>query len=174
MDVKQAIQQRKSIRQYKVDEVSEGLIAQILEAGRLAPTGKNTQPQKFYIVKTKEDKEKLKKNNIFKQDFVYQAPLIIICCADLNAYEESYKEIDKSKNQLRAERDMGIVSAFMILQATELNLGSCYIGSMEKEKIKQVLNLPTDYFIPYAIVFGYSAEESQGTPRKNLEDFILS
>ncbi len=173
MDVKQAIQTRRSIRQYKVDEVADDLIQEILEAGRLAPTGRNTQPQKFYIIKSEEDKQKLKEKNIFKQDFVYQSPVIIICCADLDFYNESYGPVSQADANLKASRDMGIVSAFMILQATELGLGSCYIGSMEKEKIKQVLNLPANYFIPYAIVFGYPDEEPKKRIRKNLEDFIL-
>jgi len=173
MDVKKAIETRHSIRKYKADEVTDDLIQEILEAGRLAPTGRNTQPQKFYIIKSEEDKQKLKENNIFKQDFVYQSPVIIICCADLNFYNESYGPMSQADANFKASRDMGIVSAFMILQATELGLGSCYIGSMEKEKIKIVLNIPQDYVVPYVITVGYPDEEPQERIRKNLEDFIL-
>jgi nitroreductase len=173
MDVKQAIEQRRSIRKYKVDEVSDNLIKEILEAGRLVPTGNNAQPQRFYIVKKQEDKQKLKDNNIFFQDFVYTAPVIIVCAADPQVYTKQVKGWD-SDNNTRALRDLSLATSFMLLRATELKLGTCVVGWIDKEKIKKILNIPSSYIVPYIVTLGYADEKPKERVRKDLNDFILN
>lgn len=173
MDVKQAIQQRRSIRQYKVDKVPDDLVKEILEAGCLAPTGNNAQPQRFYIIETSEDKQKLKDNNIFMQDFVYTAPIVIVCTADPQVYTKQVKGWD-SDNNTRALRDLSLATSFMLLQATELGLGTCVVGWIDKEKIKKILNIPKDYIVPYVITVGYADENPKERVRKDLNDFVLN
>ena len=171
MDVKQAIQKRKSIRQYKDKEVSDDLIKELIDAAWLAPSGNNLQPCRFFIIKDKEVKNKLRENKIFYQDFVYTASIIIVCCGDPSVYVK-YKGFD-NENQTRAIRDVSIASGFLVLRATELELGTCYVGWIDKEKIKDVLNIPKDYVIPYIITVGYSDEEPEHRQRKDLSEIII-
>lgn len=174
MEVKEAIEKRRSIRRYQDKEISDEIIDELIEAARLAPSGNNVQPWKFKIIKDKKIVEKLKKEDIFKQDFVYTAPLIIVCCADPDLYstDKSVPGFD-DPNELRAIRDLSIASQNMVLRAVELGLGSCYIGWMEKEKIKQVLGIPMKYVAPYSICFGYPGEEGKIKEKNSKEEILL-
>ena len=173
MDVKNAIEKRRSIRKYQDKKLSDKLIKELINAARLAPSGNNAQPCRYFIIKDEETKNKLKTNEIFFQDFVYEAPVIIACCADPNVYK--YKKIKNwdDSNNLRAVRDLSIASSFLVLRATELNLGTCYVGWIEKEKIKQVLDIPKEYIVPYVITVGYPAEDPPPKPKHTLDEIIL-
>lgn len=91
MSLRKIIEKRKSVREYKGKGLPEELIKEIIDAARLAPSTCNTQPTRYFLVKDKEIKNKLKEVEIFKQDFVYKAPVIIVCCGDPEAYPHSGK-----------------------------------------------------------------------------------
>jgi nitroreductase len=153
MNVIDAIRERRSIRKYQNKDVPKGAVRDIIEAARLAPSGNNAQPWKFIVLR-KEEIEKLK--GVFPQDFVYTAPVIIVCsgCPDY------YKSKDKDDlNETRANRDVSIASGFMVLRATELGLGTCYIGWLDRKKIKKALKIPENHVVPFAITLGYPAGE---------------
>ena len=82
MNVKEAINLRKSIRKYQDKQIPEEIIVELLDAARKAPSAKNTQSHRYFIVNDQGTKDKLIKHNVFRRPFVYEAPLIIICCAD--------------------------------------------------------------------------------------------
>jgi len=172
MDVKKAIEKRRSIRKYQDKEISDDLIKELIDAARLAPSGLNTQPSKYLVVKDSEIKNKLRENGIFSQDFVYQASAIIVCCADPGAYKERSEKFD-NPNEIRAIRDLSIASSFLVLRATELGLGTCYVGWINREKIRDILDIPRDYRIPYVITVGYPAEQPESTSRKNIDEILL-
>lgn len=174
MDVKEAIQKRRSIRKYQDRGIPEKILMELIEAARMAPSGNNAQPWRFKIVTYQEDREKLRENHIFKQDFVYTAPALIVCCADPRMYPagEIDHELD-NPNETRAIRDLAIASQNMVLRATELGLGTCYIGWTDKKKIKSVLNIPKEYIIPYVITVGYAAESPKQRPRNKIEDIVF-
>ena len=172
MNVKEAIEKRQSVRSYKDKNIPEKVLNEVLDAARLAPSGNNAQPSRFYVVKTEEDKKKLKENDIFHQDFVYEAPAIIVCCSDPTAYPKNKDGWD-SEDETRAVRDISIASSFLVLRATELGLGTCYIGWVKKEEIKKVLGIPEKYVVPYVIPIGYPDEEPDERGRKPLEEIIL-
>ena len=170
MDVKKAILERKSIRKYKNNMPAQEEINEVLEAARLAPSGTNAQPCRYKIIKTDDEKNKLKEDNIVKQGFVYDAPVLIVCCADPSVYKKTALD---SENQIRALRDVSIASSFLVLRAAELGLGTCYIGWIEKEKIKETLNIPKEFVVPFIITLGYPDEEKGITPKKELGELLL-
>jgi len=159
MDVKEAIKRRYSVRAYSDKDVPRELVNELIEAAELAPSGNNAKPWHFVVVRSEEQKKLLRENGIFKQDFVYSAPVIIVCCADPSAYTKNVSGFDDD-NKTRAIRDLSISSAFLVLRATELGLGTCYIGWVKKEKIKQVLEIEKGYAVPYVITVGYANKAS--------------
>ncbi len=173
MNVKEAIEKRRSIRKYDDKEVTEEVLRELIDAARLAPSGNNAQPWYFKIVTSAEDKKKLKDSNMYPQDFVYTAPVLIICCADPSVYPagEFIKGMDHP-NQVRAIRDLSLACENLVLRAVELGLGTCYIGWMDKEKVKDLLDIPKDYIVPYTITVGYPAGGA-GEPKKKSADDIL-
>lgn len=172
MDVKEAIKRRRSVRKYQSKEISDDLIKEVIDAARLAPSGNNTQPSRYLIVRDNQIKDRLRENEVFKQDFVYEAPIIVVCCADPSIYKDMVKEWD-IPNEDRALRDLSIASFSLVLRATELGLGTCYVGWIKEEKIKEVLDIPKGYIVPYVIILGYSAEQPRLTPRNSIDEIIL-
>ncbi|MFC1697904.1 nitroreductase family protein [Nanoarchaeota archaeon] len=163
MDVKEAISVRKSIRKYQDKEISEDIINELLDAARRAPSARNTQSHKYFVVKG-ELIDKLKEKEVFKQPYIYTAPLIIVCCADPSLYNsgENYSLIDLS-----------IASSFLVLRATELGLGSVFVGLIEREKIKEVLNISKDFILPFVIPIGYPDENPVPKPKKEMKEIIF-
>jgi len=179
MDVKKAIEQRRSIRKYQDKEVPDSLIKEIIEAARLAPSAYNAQPSRFFIIKNKTDIKKLEENKIFKQDSIYRAPVIIVCCGDPDVFpkerfEPTYSSANEIGGKIGAVRDVSIAAQNLVLRAEELGLGTCYIGLVDRNKLKEILNIPQRYVLPFVIILGYPAEKPEPTPRKNLNEFLLN
>jgi nitroreductase len=194
MEVKEAIATRRSIRWYDGKTIPEDIMREVLDAARRAPSGCNAQPWRFRIVEDRETREALKRNKAFPQDFVYQAPAIIVCCTDPAAYAGRYGgenqvedgtvpedpaerkamfRIVEEKAAARALRDLSIASAFMVLRATELGLGTSYIGLIEEAVLHEVLAIPNNLVIPFVITVGYASRYPSLTPRKELGDITL-
>lgn len=173
MQVKEAIIKRKSIRKYLDKPVSEEIINELIEAARLSPSAYNSQPWKFKLVYDKRMINDLKENNIFKNDFVYAVPLIIVCCGDLSCYPERARENFELKEL--ALIDISIASQSLVLRATELGLGTCYVGLLNRDKLKKILNIPEKYILPYVITLGYPdlSEETRGPGRKDKSEVVL-
>jgi len=173
MDVKEAIKIRRSIRKYKNTEVSGDLINEIIDAARLAPSGHNAQPAIYFIVRDVRTKQALKDAKVFKQNFVCESPAIIVCCGNPDVYGKT-EDPDGSDDSLesRTFRDVAIASSYLVLRATELGLGTCYIGWRHKENIKKVLNIPKNFVVPFVITLGYPAESPSATLRKKIKDIM--
>ncbi|MBN3037651.1 MAG: nitroreductase family protein [Candidatus Diapherotrites archaeon] len=171
MNVKEAVEWRRSIRKFKEDPVPEELLREAIDAARLAPSGNNAQPARFIVVASAEAKEKLR--GVFFQDFVLDAPAIIVCYADPSAYPErkKVKGMDMTSEQ-RALRDVSIASAFLVLRATELGLGTAFIGWMDKEAVKPLLGIPAQCMVPFVVLVGYAAEKPGGHDRLPLDDIM--
>jgi nitroreductase len=173
-NVKKIISDRRSVRKYQSQKVPSRLIKEVIEAARLAPSGCNSQPTRYFIIKDEETKAKLKSNNIFKQNFICRAPIIIVCCGDPSVYPQGKTDpaFDDS-NRIRTVRDVSIAAQNLILRATELGLGTCYVGWMNKIKIKKVLGINRKYVVPFVITLGYPAEKPKARSRKKIKDILL-
>jgi nitroreductase len=169
MDVKEAIEKRKSIRRFKEKEVSDKIIKEVIDAARRAPSGHNLQPWHFIVVKSKENFLKFKEHDIFVQKEVYEAPVVIVCCAEKESY--SSNSIKKHEEEM-SYINLSIASAFLVLRATELGLGTCFVAWADKEKIKKILGIPEDIIIPYVVVMGYPNENPKPRGRKELDEVM--
>ncbi len=200
MDVREAINKRRSIRKFKPDPVSDELILQLLESARLAPSGSNTQPWRFIVVKDAGARQKLQMVS-YNQRHVGQAPVVIACCADIKAFGEFPERIDEliaSGSLPERSRDIfvpslkkGGMSADMkwhlliaatgntdiaiehiVLQAVELGLGTCWVRWFDDNKVKEILEIPNNVEIIALLPVGYPAEDPPQRPRFNLEKIV--
>ena len=137
---------RYSVRNYKPNKVEKDKLEKILEAGWVAPSGSDNQPYKLIVVQEDEGLDKIRK----AADF-YSAPLAIIVCGD---HEKSWKRPFDGKSIV--EIDASIITDHMMLQATELGLGSVWICYFKPDVIMEEFNLP-DHLEPLSILaIGYA------------------
>lgn len=166
MSVLEIIQKRRSIRKYKSDPIPEDVFQRVLEAARLAPSGKNLQPWKFVLVQNQELKEKLAKASA-GQYFMAIAPIIIVACG---FPENCYSSMGRYMKSWPV--DVTIALEHLILQAEEEGLGTCWIGSFEEGEVKSILNIPEDVKVLALTPLGYPAERPTDRGRKHLEDIV--
>lgn len=164
MNFSEIVQTRRSIRKYKNKEIEEDKLRLILEAGRLAPSAKNSQDWKFIVVKDKLLKEKIALFS-FNQEFIKEADVVIIAVA-------TETERIMACGQYAYTVNLSIAMSFMICQAWELGIGSCWIGAFDEEKIKDLLKIPNNYRIVALSPFGYPDENPPQRKRKSLEEII--
>lgn len=171
VNLSEIIKIRQSIRKYKDEEISDEDIDLILEAGRLSPSGRNYQPWRLKVLKKKDMRDELRLREVFPQEFVYQAPIIIVCTTDPSNYGEATK-LDMNP-ATRAVRDMAIAAQSMVLQATALGLGTCYVGWLDQAKIKEVLKIDNNLLVPFVITLGVPDENPLQKEKKKMKEILL-
>lgn len=168
MDYSEVIRARFSARKYKAQKVESFKLAQILEAGRIAPTGCNKQPFRIIVCDNAESLSK-----IGKAANIYGAPLALIVCSEPGkAWVRSY---DK-KNI--ADIDASIVTAQMMLEAENQKLGSVWICNFEPEILRRELNIPGNLEAVNILAVGYADGEPASLSRfdkqrKSLADIVV-
>ena len=164
MDVGTAIRQRKSVRAYQDRPIDEDTLRRVLEAGRTAPSAGNRQDWKFVVVTDAETKKKLAVA-AKGQMFISQAPVIIAGCAIAPDYVMMC-------GQSAGIIDVSIAFSFMMLQATELGLGTCWLGAFDEFAVKNILGIPDHVRVVAMTPLGYPAEAPAGRPRKRMEEVV--
>lgn len=132
MKFSQLAAQRYSVRRFDSRPVEQAVLDQILETGRLAPTAKNLQPQRIYVVRSEVLLAKLRAITAM----TFDAPQVLIICAD-----QSEAWVNPFNGRSSAEMDASIVAAHMMLQMQELGIGSTWVCWFDTEKVKQTLAL---------------------------------
>ena len=164
MDVFQAIQLRRSVRAYQDREIETEKLNKVLEAARLAPSASNRQEWKFIVVKNRDIKEKLA-IAASNQTFVGEAPIIIVACA-------TESESIMMCGQPRYTVDVSIAMSFIILQARELGLGTCWLGAFDESSVKEILGIPDDVRVVTMTPLGYPSQDPAARPRKEIEQIV--
>jgi len=164
MDVFTAISQRSSVRAYKATDVEEDKLKKILEAGRLSPSASNRQEWKFIVVRDKETKKKLAKA-AFGQTFIGEAPVVIVACG-------TESKAIMACGQPAYTVDVSIACAFMILQAYELGLGTCWIGAFKEDEVKRILKIPEEARVVAMTPLGYPNQPPSQKFRKSLDQIV--
>jgi nitroreductase len=164
MDVFTAIRQRSSVRAYKAIDVEEDKLMKVLESARLSPSASNRQGWKFIVVKNKETKKKLAKA-AFGQSFIGEAPVVIVACGtDSNAM--------MACGQPTHTVNVSIACSFMILQAYEVGLGTCWIGAFKEDQTRKILSIPEHVRVVAMIPMGYPDQPPLQKFRKSLNQII--
>jgi nitroreductase len=134
MDFLKLAEARHSVRAYRSDPLSDALVSIVLEAARLAPTACNLQPFQLHLLATKGREEELLR--IYPKGWFVQAPLVVGICA---LTEKSWKRRDGANY---ATVDAAIAFDHLILAATSLGLGTCWVAAFDPVAAREILQLP--------------------------------
>ena len=200
LSTKEAIANRRSIRKFKSDPFSDEILMELLESARLAPSGCNSQPWRFKIVRDAETKQALQ-NFSYNQKFVSEAPVVLVVCADVQAYldgrvsgvqdlgeigvfDDEICEIlhktTKAKSQLKIE-DLSKSVAFNIaiavehiaLRALDFGLGTCWMRLIDEKAIRKLFGWDNNLYPVVVLPIGYPAEAPSPRKRRPMEELII-
>lgn len=157
---------RYAVRSFDSTAVSGEIIDKILRAGQLAPTAINSQPQKIYLVQSPEGMEKMRSVS----PCMYGAPHCFIVCYD----EERVCPRGEVDNY--GEIDATIVLTHMVMEATDLGVGTCIVGYFDPEKLSSEFSLPESIHPLLLLPFGYPAEgcvpSERHSSRRSLDETV--
>lgn len=199
MDVLEAIEGRRSIRKYKDRPVPDDLLNKVLEAARLAPSTSNTQSWKFMVVKDAATRKKMR-DLAYGQRFIEEAPVVLVCCLDLEAFKDRGKQtlklllrgvrpsLEMALRMVRGGKDKGfdpervvingtmnvtIATEHMILAAESMGLGTCWVRAFDSQALAEELDLPDGLLVVSLLTLGYPDQKPAPRPRKNLEEILV-
>ena len=159
-------EKRCSIRGYKPDPVPEELLHEILQAGNLAPTAKNLQPFHFIVVRDPVKLDELAAS--YPAPFFRQAPVVIVICTE----PAKGWTRDRHDGKNYCEVDAAIAIDHMTLAATDIGLGTCWIGAFDPVKVTESMGLPVGIEPIAMLPLGYSNEAGREKTRKPLEELV--
>ena len=200
LTTKEAIEQRRSIRKFKADAVPNEHIRALIDAARLAPSGSNAQPWRFKIVTDEAIRLKLAEA-AYSQSFIGQAPVVLVCCADIQGYfagtvsgiqdlgkagavETSIvRRIHKRVEELRTMEvedviprialNVGIAIEHIVLRALDFGLGSCWVRAFDEQMVKDIFGWGDSISVVARLPVGYPDEAPAPRKRRTIEEILL-
>ncbi len=163
MDIFEAIEKRYSARRFADRQVEPAKLQRLFEATRLAPSAKNLQEWRFVVVQDQETRLRLAEAAF--QRFVGDAPTILVCCADSDGYVmrcglPSYPI------------DVAIAIDHLTLAAAALDLGTCWIGKFDPDRVRDILGIPEHIHIVELLLLGYPTDSPRPKNRLAVEEFV--
>jgi len=146
MNAAEAIRARHSVRSYSQAKVPEAALRRVLEAGRLALSARNRQPWCFIVVREQSVREAIASTGHFAS-FLAESPLVLVGCGNTKTSPKWHVV------------DVTIAMENMVIAATAEGLGSCWIGSFDGPKVKELLKIPEDYNVVALLALGYPKEK---------------
>ena len=159
MSVLDVILNRRSIRKYDDKDIPQDVLETIMEAGRQSPSAANRQPYHFIVVTNSEIKKDLPG---LVSRFIKNAPVVIVGCANPKALLTAKW----------ASVDTTIALENMVLAASSLGIGSCWIGAFNEQKVKDKLQIPESWKIVALLSLGYPAENPGPRKKKERSDLF--
>lgn len=163
MEFTEVVKNRRSIREYSDKPVPEDVLKRVLEAARIAPSGRNAQAWKFVVVR--DAAKRLLLAQAANQPFIGQAPVII---APVALVPDRLMMCGVPSYAV----DMGIAMEHIVLAAFNEGLGTCWIGAFSQEKAREALGVPDKYKVVTVMPLGYPKQKPDARPRKSLEEIV--
>lgn len=188
LTVKEAIEQRRSVCKYKSTPVPDELLAQVLEAGRLAPSGTNRQPWRFQIIKEGPLKKQLLEEGTFGSEALSTAPVVIVCGSEMLTFVKSSPLAPPGGQYFGAENDSpdelkkfapdanmytAIAITQMVLMATALGLGTCWVQRIKFGQVARILGWPRHMSVLTTLALGYPDEAPPPRPRVSMDTILI-
>jgi nitroreductase len=162
------VETRRSVRAYAKTAVEGEKIRRILATALLAPSAGDLQAYQIAVIEKSETKAALAAAAL-GQDFVAEAPVILVFCANPQRSASRYGERGA---MLYCTQDATLAACYAQLAATALGLASCWVGAFDETKVADVLDLPARLRAVAIMPIGYAAEWPERPPRRPLEDLV--
>ncbi len=158
-DAIRAMMERRSIRTYQPKPLPDKDLKAICEAGRCAPSAGNRQPWHFVVVRDEEQKQRLAAA-CANQGWMADAGAIL-AGVGRPAVNEKWYAID-----------VAIALENMVIAATSLGYGTCWVGAFDQAQVKEVLGLPEDHTVIALTPIGLPADRPEARPRMTMAEFV--
>ncbi|MEM2943214.1 MAG: nitroreductase family protein [Methanomassiliicoccales archaeon] len=167
MELVECIRKRRSVRSYSDEPVPEDVIIEAIQLGNLAPSAGNLQARDFIIVRNEETKRRLA-TAALRQNFVAQAPVVIVCCANL----ERIRSYGRRGIELYCLQDVAAAVENMLLYFVDKGYASCWVGAFDEDAVSRILSIPS-HVRPVALLpVGKQKGASGGTSRLGTQEII--
>ena len=165
MNFEDIIRRRTSVRKFSDKSIEKEKLDMMIKAGRLAPTAKNSQPIKIYVVQSEDGINKIDNCTRCR----YGASTVLIICGNKDS---AYHKGDYSTYEM----DSCIVATHMMLEATNIGVDNIWIESFDSDVLRREFNIPYE-FIPVCLLpLGYKAEDCPVNPlhdiRKDINELV--
>ncbi len=178
-DTIETLLNRRSIRKYAADPVSDAHVSAILEAAVRAPTSSNVQAYSVIVVRDPDTKQKLAEP-CGNQKHIADCPVFLAFCADLTRMEKALVKYgaDLENNNMEmglvATIDAALVGMSAYVAADSLGIHGVMIGAIRNnpEKIAEILGLPSKVYAVFGMCLGYPAEAPKQKPRMPFDGIV--
>lgn len=199
MELNEVIKARRSIRKYKPIPVPDDYVMELLEAARLAPSGANSQPWRFVVIKSEEKLKELQGGTL---RFVAEAPMVIACCFDIRAYMNKeklmeelfaagvFEDVDISTSvyddyvYTAVPMEQHLIKTYcffntafaienLVLRAHDLGLGTCIIGMFNQKAVKEIIGVDDNIFVSMLISVGFPDQTPAPRPRLSIDEIKI-
>ena len=158
-EILRLMRERRSIRNFKDKDIEKDKLMMILEAARWSQSANNAQPWRLIVIRDKNTLQKLSEIACYG-GFIKQAPCSIAIVGLKDVSPKWYLE------------DTTILSHQVCLMAWSLGIGTCWIGSMDRVKAGQILNLKPTEYLTTVLPIGYPKNKDQTSQRKPLREIV--
>ena len=160
MELIKAMEDRYSVRDFADKPIEEEKLRQILEAGRIAPTAANKQPQRIYVIQSPEGLEKIRALT----RCAFNAPAVLLFVYDEEAVWKSPLEPGFNSGH----QDVSIVATHMMLAAWDLGIGSCWVNFFPNTDTAKAFGLPESEKAVLLLPIGYPGEKAAPSPMHSM------
>lgn len=164
---------RQSCRDFSDQAVEHEKLVKCIEAARLAPSGCNAQPWSFVVVENPQIVPEVAKcsQQLGFNDYISTAKAFVVILEEHAVLMPKIRPIVDS--QYFAKNDLGAAAVTICLAAEDLGLGSCILGLFDRERLRELLNIPLEKQFGVLIALGYpSSDRVRPKARKPLEEIV--
>lgn len=201
LTTKEAIEKRRSIRKFRPEPVPDECVRELLESAMLAPSGSNAQPWRFKVVREPYIRKQLAQA-AHNQSFIAEAPLVIVCCAEIQRYLEGSVSgiqdlgrigavegriveiiIDRARQMKtactreeigsRIAINVAIAVEHMVLRALDFGLGTCWVRLLDEQAVRKIFSWDENVLVVALLPLGYPAEAPPPRTRLPVEELLL-
>jgi nitroreductase len=187
--ITELLRNRFSVRRFQDKPIPDDVVRDVLEAGRLSPSGGNEQPWVFGVITDRSLVAQIAEI-AYQQEWIAKSPLLIVLCTvgvsderggrdiQKNRFPEYKEAIEKMDQDLywalnQEEHQTKIAGTHMALVALEHGVGSCWVSWFDVERLARLLNLPRGYMPSEILALGYPEEERKLTKKKKLDEVVF-
>jgi len=166
----EVLSQRRSIHRFRPRAVEADKLQALLDAAAAAPSAGNLQAYEIVVLANPDaPTRRALAEAALHQELFESAPTLLIFCADAERSRSEYGERGAS---LFAVQDATLAAAYAQLAATALDLGSCWVGAFDEDRMRTLLRLPPGLRPVAVIAIGHAAEQPARPPHRSIKDLV--